>query len=170
MTTDTAKYSLQKKEDLERIALKKKEVERVAALPPIERLLCMNGSKHIDTYAVDGIRMYERNISRHTESVALVYDGRLDEETASQLAAASKAHPGMITVFYTTTNTPSKSPGVRGFDPTDMNYFKESYLGCENTGNQVSVEIQGFGKLEETVVEQAKTILENTRKRTSPKV
>ena len=167
---NTARYALPKAEDLERIALKKKEEERVAALQPIERLLCLNGSKHVDTYAIDGIRMYERNVSRHTESVALVYDGRLDEETASQLSAASRSHPGMITVFYTTINTPSKSPGVRGFDPSDMHYFKESYLGCENTGNQVSVEIHGFGTLEKTVVDQAKTILENARKRTSQKV
>ena len=165
---NTARYALPKAEDLERIALKKKEEERLAAMQPIERLICMNGSKQVDTYAVEGIRMYERQTG-HTESFALVYDGRLDQETASQLSAASRAHPGMITVFYTTTNTPSKSPGVRGFDPSDMHYFKESYLGCENTGNQVSVEVHGFGKLEKTVVEQAKTILENARKKMHPK-
>jgi hypothetical protein len=166
---NTARYTLQKAEDLERIALKRKEEQRLEAMQPIERLLCMNGSKHVDTYAVDGIRMYERKTA-HTESIALVYDGRLYQETASQISAASRAHPGMITVFYTTTNTPGKNPGVRGFDPSDMHYFKESYLECENTGNQVSVEIQGFGKLEETVVNQAKNILEKARKITPQKV
>lgn len=169
MSPDTAKYALPKSKDLERIALERKEEARLAAMQPIERLLCMNGSKHVDTYAVDGIRMYERKTG-HTESIALVYDGRLDDIAASQMSTASRAHPGMITVFYTTTKTPSKSPGVRGFDPSDMHYFRESYLECETTGNQVSVEIQGFGTLEKTVVEQAKTILEKARKRTHPEV
>jgi len=166
---DTA-YVL-KKENLERIALKRKEEERLAAMQPIEHLLCMNGAKHVDTYAIDGIRMYERT-SGHTESVALVYDGRLDGMAALQVSSASRAHPGMITVFYTTKKNPKVGVGqeVRGFDPADMHYFRESYLDSTDTGNQVSVEIQGFGKLEKTIVEQAKTILEKARQRTSSKV
>ncbi len=168
MTTDTARYDLRKKENLERIALDRKEKERIAALPPIERNLCTNKAKPVDTYTFDGIRMYERK-SGHTESVALVYDGRLDEETASQLAAASRVHPAMITVFYTPTKNPN-STDVRGFNPVDMDYFKTFYHENTNTGNQFSVEIEGFGTLEKTVVDQARTILENARKRTSPKV
>lgn len=167
MTTDTSKYAL--KADLERIALKQKEEARLAEMQPIERLILLNGSKQNDTYAIDGIRMYERR-SGHSESIALVYDGRLDDAAALQISTASREYPGMITVFYSTTETPSKRPGVRGFDPADMRMFKEAYLENKTTGNQVSVEIHGFGTLEETAVEQAKTILENARKRMHPKV
>jgi hypothetical protein len=167
MTTDTSKYAL--KADLERIALKKKEEDRVAEMQPIERLILLNGSKQVAAYAIDGIRIYERK-SGHSESVALVYDGRLDDEAALQISTTSKNYPGMITVFYTKIDTHGSRPGVRGLDPADIRFFKETYLENETTGNQVSVEIHGFGELEKTVVEQAKTILENARKRLNPKV
>lgn len=166
--TDTARYKLIKREDQERIAELKRREKELAAMQPIERILCLNGLKLVDTYAFDGIRMYEKR-SGHTESVTLVYDGRLDEEAAAQVAAASKDQPGMITVLYTQTINPKTRKGpaeIRGLVPSDMGHFRQSYLENTNTGDQVAIEIQGFGKLEEKAVEQARIILEKARQRT----
>ncbi len=180
--TDTALYALKgknpqkaepKAEDLERIALKKKEEEKIAAMLPVERIVYQNKSELVTTYSFDGIRLYEKR-SQISEKASFVYDGRLDKEAASQLTELSRAHPGEINVFYSLTENPkagkNQSLGVRGCEPADAKFLRQNYLENEFTENQFSVDIQCIGKLEETLVEQVKSILETARKRTQPKV
>ena len=164
---DTAKY-VAANEDLERIALKRKEEERLDAMQPIERNLCQNGAKLAD-YTFDGIRKYERRIGGMILT-SFVYDGRLDEEAVSQLAKLSNISSGII-VFYSRTKNPKRGPEIIGNNPADTKYFRENYFQSpEFTGNQVSVEVHSFGNLEETSIEAAKTILEKARKRAPQKL
>ena len=162
---DTAKYIVAK-EDLERIALQRKEEERLDAMQPVERNLVDNKAELVGTYKNEGIRMYERS----TGSLILtsfVYDGRLDEEAATQLAKLSNTSSGAITVFYSRTKKP-RGLEILGNNPADTEYFKKNYFqDQEFIGNQVSVETHSFGKLEEATIEAAKTILENAQKRAS---
>lgn len=137
--------------DLARLKRLEDEAKRLG-LKPVEYNLFINGKELADS--LDGIRVYKQGSGQTAHSSALVYDGHLDEEAASQIGDVSAKNPVHILVFYAT-----GQKSVRGLQPKG-DYHKQIANG------QISVEIEGDGELVERAAKEIKSILEKARQRT----
>ena len=129
--------------------LKKRE-DQAAQLPPVERLLVINGATL--THSQDSIRVYERKTP--IPQTVIVYEGRFDNKAASALSEVAARNHCPIFMFYANGNS------VQGVFPKG-NYHEKI------KNSPISVEIDGEGDLAKMAIREIKAIFEKARQEES---